>query len=577
MKPVSKVLALLLCFVMFCSVAAPATFVMQAEAASSSSAQTIKLNKTKATVYNGKKLKLKVSGTKETVKWSSSNKKIATVKKGVVTPKKPGSVKIKAKVAGQTLVCKVTVKSPISASVSSLTLKENQAKNVKVTWILNDTIYYEVYDSSIVSCTWSKKWKNNTTTLKVKGLKPGSTVVALYNDLTDDVVEIPVTVKPNGPALTADKTTVELFLDSDKSVSIYSKEDGDITFSVANPAIVSASLDDYWGGDYMLTLTGKQKGSTTVTVNNKSTGSKLTINVTVKLNGPSIQPEKTTVSLNTGEDASIEIKSQENGALSCTVSDPSIVTASISGSYDPYLELTAKKAGTAIVTIRNATSGASATVTVDVKNNGPTITLEESSLSMQAGQSKKIDITTTNYADATCKNSDSSVVSAKVNGGKYSKYLELDALKAGSATITVTNSETDESVTLFVTVKEGVIIDMPYTPVILHEYDYQDNIKQTYTITNVSYEVGRYDEDDNNYTVYLYFGGNKTYDYRGSGQTSNAVIGWKLYDAEGYVVDSDTCYAPGVAMGDSWKAESAKDYIWDLKPGHYRLEILSVN
>lgn len=71
----------------------------------------IKINKKKATMYVGKKLKLKIKGVKaKKVKWSSSNKKVATVKKGIVKAKKKGKVTITAKVKGKKFKCKISVK-----------------------------------------------------------------------------------------------------------------------------------------------------------------------------------------------------------------------------------------------------------------------------------------------------------------------------------------------------------------------------------------------------------------------------------------------------------------------------------
>ncbi len=79
----------------------------------------IRLNKKTVSVYTGKTVKLKVKGTTKKVKWSSSNKKIATVsKKGVVKGKKAGSCKVFAKVAGVKLKCKVTVKSSAGTPVN---------------------------------------------------------------------------------------------------------------------------------------------------------------------------------------------------------------------------------------------------------------------------------------------------------------------------------------------------------------------------------------------------------------------------------------------------------------------------
>lgn len=70
-----------------------------------------KLNKTKASMEVGKKLTLKVKNTKVSIKWSSSDKSVATVsKKGVVTAKSAGNATIKAVVSKKTLKCKITVK-----------------------------------------------------------------------------------------------------------------------------------------------------------------------------------------------------------------------------------------------------------------------------------------------------------------------------------------------------------------------------------------------------------------------------------------------------------------------------------
>ena len=76
-----------------------------------SAANKIKINKTKATIYTGKTVTLKLKNNKNKVKWSSSNKKIATVSsKGKVKGKKTGKVTIIAKVGKKKYKCKVTVK-----------------------------------------------------------------------------------------------------------------------------------------------------------------------------------------------------------------------------------------------------------------------------------------------------------------------------------------------------------------------------------------------------------------------------------------------------------------------------------
>jgi uncharacterized protein YjdB len=89
MKKTKKVLAVML-------VLALTLFLIPT--ANVSAAKKVKLNKTKATIYVGKTITLKVENNKAKVKWSSSNKKTATVsKKGKVKGKKAGKVIITAK------------------------------------------------------------------------------------------------------------------------------------------------------------------------------------------------------------------------------------------------------------------------------------------------------------------------------------------------------------------------------------------------------------------------------------------------------------------------------------------------
>ena len=69
----------------------------------------IQLNRNKILIAKGESYKLKLKGNKKSVKWSSDNKKIATVKNGLVIGKRKGSATITAKVGKKKYKCKVTV------------------------------------------------------------------------------------------------------------------------------------------------------------------------------------------------------------------------------------------------------------------------------------------------------------------------------------------------------------------------------------------------------------------------------------------------------------------------------------
>jgi len=87
-------------------------------------AKTIKLNKSTATVRKGNKIKLKATvgdknTTDKTVRWSSSNKKIATVdSKGTVTAKAKGTVTITAKTTNNK-VAKVKIRVPYEKTLKA--------------------------------------------------------------------------------------------------------------------------------------------------------------------------------------------------------------------------------------------------------------------------------------------------------------------------------------------------------------------------------------------------------------------------------------------------------------------------
>jgi hypothetical protein len=112
-KPANRVLLLL--FALLLTFTLSFASISPAYGAEKDSAKKVKISKTKATITAGKTLTLKVSGTKAKVKWSSSNKKVATVtSKGKVKGIKAGKATIKATYKvnkkNKTLKCVVTVK-----------------------------------------------------------------------------------------------------------------------------------------------------------------------------------------------------------------------------------------------------------------------------------------------------------------------------------------------------------------------------------------------------------------------------------------------------------------------------------
>ena len=111
------------------------------QAAAKTNKETISLNKSVYTLKKGKTVKLKAvlnkAAKRKGVKWSSSNRKVATVSKnGKVTAKRKGKAAITATVKGTSVKarCKITVGTPVSKVTlnrKSLTLKTGQSFSLK--------------------------------------------------------------------------------------------------------------------------------------------------------------------------------------------------------------------------------------------------------------------------------------------------------------------------------------------------------------------------------------------------------------------------------------------------------------
>ena len=120
-KNIIKVLAVMLVCALVCGIF-PQTGVFAAD---------LKLSAKKKTITVGESFTLTLKNATGKITWKSSDKKVATVKKGVVTGVSEGKVKIVAKNDGKKYTCKVTVKQAAA----------NDRIDVKKTGIKADAVY----------------------------------------------------------------------------------------------------------------------------------------------------------------------------------------------------------------------------------------------------------------------------------------------------------------------------------------------------------------------------------------------------------------------------------------------------
>lgn len=134
-------------------------------------AASIKINAKKKTLNVKQTYTLKISGTKKKVKWSSSNKKVATVSsKGKVTAKKVGTATITAKVGNKKYSCKIVVENPkMNCTSKKITVGQSFSLKVtgttqKITWSTSNKKYATVSSKGKVT---AKKAGKVTITAKV--------------------------------------------------------------------------------------------------------------------------------------------------------------------------------------------------------------------------------------------------------------------------------------------------------------------------------------------------------------------------------------------------------------------------
>lgn len=235
----------------------------------------VKLSKTKAVVVKGKTIQLKATVTpKQSIKWSSENKKIATVNKnGKVTGKKGGTTKIIATAKdGTKATCKVTV-ATVKLNASSMPLQvgtSTKALKVASKTVKKDKVKaWKSSDSSIASVSKSGKVtakKTGKATLTVT-MKSGAKATCKVTVQNEKVTTKKLTLSKKKATLTV-KQSVKL---SVKRNPISAKEK--ITWSSSNKKVATVSKSGK--------VTAKKAGKATITAKT-SNGKKATCKITVK-------------------------------------------------------------------------------------------------------------------------------------------------------------------------------------------------------------------------------------------------------------------------------------------------------
>lgn len=406
------------------------------------------------------------NATNKTLTWSSSNPSNLSVdENGLVTAVASGSATITATSEnGIRATCAATSKIPVtsvSVSPSSLSLhpgdKYTLSATVRPSNATNKTVYWSSSSSYVsvsggmVTVSSSKYSVGDYTITATCDGKVG--YCYLY---VEAVAVTGVSVSPS--SITLEKGSTKTLT---ATVSPSNATDKKVTWSSSNNSIATVSSSGV--------VTGKAKGSCTITAS--CGGKSSTCSVTVKISASSLSLDESSITLqrffhtpsftrisNPSKSIYATVSpSDADGTLTAT--SGTYFTSSVSGKR---IDVTAKSSGTGSGTLTASYGGKSATCSITVSEvavSSVTLDYDDITMSEHSLASCKIHISPDNaYQNTNVKvtSSNSSVCSASYSLARDNvnyQYVDLHAKSPGSCVVTVTCG--GKSAKLYVTVKRG--------------------------------------------------------------------------------------------------------------------------
>ncbi|MBO5371378.1 MAG: Ig-like domain-containing protein [Lachnospiraceae bacterium] len=474
------------------------------------------------TMQKGKKVALKygvapANAANKKVKFSTSNKKVATVdKKGKITAKKPGSAKITVKSADgcAKATVKVKVKKKITAATSVTLNKtaldmvpgasETLAATVAPAKAAGKKVYWVSSNAAVATVSKSGA---------VKAVADGTaTITAVASDHSGKSAVCTVTVKTPVPPTPVEPTPVPPTpVDPKVEVESVAVDPTEVTLKVGETATATATVAPANATDKTITwstsdaniatvdngtITAVAAGTATVTAAS-SNGKTATVAVTVvkeeppvpeKIEVTSITLDKTELALVEGGDAvqltaTVNPENATDKTVAWKTSNAKVATVSDTGLVTPVAEGNAR----IIVEAANGVK-AECAVTVTAKAVEPptpdvieveSVTVDPTEVTLKVGKTAAVTATVApaNATDKTItwSTSDEAVATVAEDG-------TITAVAAGTATVTAT-SNNGKTATVAVTVEEADnLVDRTEEGITSIVADANKDLTVTYTI-----------------------------------------------------------------------------------------------
>lgn len=383
-----------------------------------------------------------------TVAWSSSDKSVATVSgDGTVKAISAGTAVITATSAdgGASASCKVTVKQPATAvklSKTSLKVAVGSKSTLKATLepanVTNTNITWSTSDKSIATVTSAGV---------VKGVKAGKVKITATSGDGTQKATCTVTVYIPATSVTLNKTSMTLKVGTSSTI-VPTVKPSNATYKTVKWTSSNydvATVDE----NGKVTAKGVGYAEITATTTNGSKTAVCKVSVVKPVTGLSIS--KTSLRIEVGEKATLKATIKPSDATNKTVSWKS--SASSVASVSSSGVVTAKKLGTATITVTTADGAFKKTCKVEVVKKVTGVELDKASATVYLGKTVTLKATVSpsgasNPAVA-YTSSDKSIATVSSSG-------VVTPVSPGTATITVTTADGSFTDTCKVTVKRAV-------------------------------------------------------------------------------------------------------------------------
>ncbi len=402
---------------------------------------------------------------KDGITFTSSDTSVVTVdKNGVVTAVGPGTatITITSKDGKVTATITVTVEAKtvavtgISLDKTSITIgvgetqaivaniEPSNATNKKVNWTSNDSSIASVDDEGNVTG---------------KGVGSATIIATTADGGKKATCSVKVTSSSSTVAVTGiklDKSSITIGVGESQTL-VATIEPSNATNKKVNWATndsAIATVDDNG------TVTGKGVGNATIIATTADGGKKATCSVKVTASSSPVAVtgvtlDKSTLTMTVGEDVTLKATVKPDDATDKTVTWASDKTSV--ATVDENGKVSAKAAGTAVITVTTKDGGKTAKCTVTVKAGTVAVTgvsLDKTSLAMKIGETAILNATVkpdnASNKQVTWSSDKTSIATVDENG-------KVEAKAAGSATITVTTKDGGKKATCAVSVTAPTI------------------------------------------------------------------------------------------------------------------------